>query len=229
MTTKNKAKSAAPRISAALTSLIASAASIGFAASGAFENAVVLVRNAVKALPKGASPLKHQGMIDLGLAYKSGFIARNLMSEPSIAKRWGNMGEAEMCAAALEVYAKPGFESGKPNRRTEREHKACRAADTSFTKIRERAGIVSERKGAGGRAPRTSTVPAEPPVNALFASPKLANDNDAREYYRSAFAALLTSTEVNLQTGIKKDVKHVVFLVQSIIGDAKAAIEKALA
>lgn len=228
MTTKSK-KTATPRINAKLATLIATAGDVGFTASGAFENAVELVRAAVKALPKDASPLKHQGMIDLGLQYKGGFIARNLLAEPAIAKRWGNMGVPEMIVEALEVYAKPGFESGKPNRRTEREHKACRAADTSFSKIRERAGVISERKGAGGRAPRTSTVPAEPPRDALFASPKLANDNDAREYFRSAFAALLTTTEVNRQTGVKKEVKHVAFVVQSIIADAKALIEKALA
>ena len=227
--TQKKAKAANARISAALNALIASASTIGFATSGAFEDAVQLVRNALKALPRGANPLKHQGMIDLGLAYKAGYIARRLKSESAFAKRWGNYDDAQCIEEAATIYAKPGFESGKPNRRSEVEHKACRAADTSFTKVRERAGLVSERKGAGGRKPRPSSNKKEPARDMLFASPKLANDNEAREYFRTALAALMTTTEVNRQNGAKKEVKHVAFLVQSIIQDAKAAIEKALA
>jgi hypothetical protein len=227
--TKNKATKAAPRINAKLSALIATASTVGFLASGAFEDAVQLVRDAVKALPKGASPLKHQAMIDLGLAYKSGYIARRLSGEPLFVKRWGNYSDEQKMAEALAIYAKPGFESGKPNRRTELEHAACRSADTSYSKARVRAGVITERKGAGGRKPRPASNVKEPARDLLAVSPKFDNDNEARDYFRSAFAALLTTTEVNRQTGRKKEVKHIAFVVQSIIQDAKAAIEKALA
>ena len=196
-------------ISAKLRDLIASASGVGFASANAFEAGVQLARDAVKALPRGTSPNKAQAMIDLGLAYKAGYIARRLKGEKAFEKRWGNYSDAQMIEEAKAIYAKPYPDSSKPNRRTELEHKACRAADTSWTTCKTRAGIVSERKGAGGRKPRPSANKGKaPPVDLVKAAPKFdaayckAHSVDtpkaaANDYFATAAAALLATVNKN--------------------------------
>lgn len=225
----DKAKAAANRVTAKLADCIKRAGDIGFTASGSFEDAVSLFTEAAKALPKGANVLKHQGMTDLGEAYVDGYTARRLLT--LYRKRWDNYDLHQMIAAASDIRAKPAYVEGKVTRgmRTLEEHRAVRSAQKSLTLVRQRAGIITERKGSGNRTARPSSNEAEPPRELIAASPKLANDNEARDYFKSALASLATTAEINQQTGIKKEVKHVAFLVQSIILDAKAAIEKVLA
>lgn len=231
MSKSNKAKPVTA--SKAFKTLLASAASVGFNAAGAFETAVDLFAKAVKLMPKGVSPLKYQPMVDLGNSYQAGHIARRLLSVPGYAKRWGNMDEVQKIEAAAAILAAPAFKPGEvtPGMRTELEHKACRAASKSLTLIRERAGIISERKGAGGRAPRTSTTETTPPpVDLVKAAPKFdsayqkAHGFDsakaaANDYFATAAAALMVCQ--------KKNARNIPPAVSSALEDFHAALVKA--
>lgn len=200
--------------------LVASGGSIGFQHAHSFSAAVSAVEQC---------KASKNALAALGEAYASGYVASSLLRS-GYAERWGNMTQEQQIGAARDIVAKPPFkESSKEpdSNRTEQEHKAVRAAQKSWSLVQRAAGIAAKK--GGGRAPRAGTNEPEPPRDMLFASPKLANDNEAREYFANAMAALLTTCSVNRQTGIKKDVKHVAFLVESIIADAKAKIAKALA
>jgi hypothetical protein len=205
-------KKAARKINAKFLASVNAASDMGYDMADGYSRAVELVRS-VKA--------SANALADVAANYVIGYVARSLSSQ------LGNMERVQQYAEARDIIAKAGPDTSKPDRRTAEQHKAVRAAQTSLASVKRAAGIAPSK--AGGRKPRAGSNPPEPPRDALFASPKLANDNEARDYFRNAFAALLTTTEVNRQTGIKKEVKHVAFVVQSIIQDAKAAIEKALA
>lgn len=168
--------------------------------------------------------------------YLIGRVAASIMVEGD------NRTDEQLFAAADDlINLKPAKTEKRPNgtmmflpdakqpdgHRTGAQQRILGAARKSLVLVHREAGIKAKR--GGGRAARPPSNESEPPVNALFASPKFDNDDGARDYVRNAFAALLTTCEVNKQTGSKKDVKHVVFLVESIIADAKVAIEKALA
>jgi hypothetical protein len=201
--------------------VVASGASIGFAHAHSFTAAVAATEQC---------KASKNALAALGNEYVAGYVTSSLLRS-GYAERWDNMTQEQQIGCARDIVAKAPFkESSKTpdTDRTEQEHKAVRAAQKSWSMVQRAAGIAAKK--GGGRAPRAgSNEPEAPPVNALFSSPKLANDNEARDYFRNALAALLATTEVNTQTGAKKEVKHVAFLVQSIIADAKAKIEKALA
>lgn len=218
---KKTAKRAKRALSAKLATLVASAANVGFAVSGAFESAVGLCQDIRRALPRGAIPSRHPALIDAGLAFKAGYVARRLSLHSLYAKRWGNYSEAQMIEEAGLIYARPYPESSKPNRRTDVEHKACRAADTSWTTAKARAGIVSERKGKGGsRKPRpgsNKSQPKAPPVSLTKASPKLATREAANDFFATAAAALLAT--------VNKNAKNIAPQLSSAVTDFKKAID----
>jgi hypothetical protein len=176
-------------LSATLKTLVASAAAVGMNVAGGYADAVNLF--------KRIGTKSKVALADAGLNYKAGYVARYLSDTPAIAKRWDNMGDAQRIDAAKEIYGKPYPESSKPNRRTELEHRACRAADVSLATAKRRAGLIAEKKG--GRKPRpSSNAPAKAvPVDLVKASPTLKTKEAANDYFATACAALLATVNKN--------------------------------
>lgn len=204
---KKTAKKQTKALSATLKALVASAASVGMNVAGGYADAVALF--------KRIGTKSKVALVDASLNYKAGYVARYLKETPSIAKRWGNMGDAQLVDAAKEIYGKPYPESSKPNRRTELEHRACRAADVSLATAKRRAGIIAEKKG--GRKPRPATVPPSKavPVDLVKASPKLASKTAANDYFATACAALLAT--------VNKNAKHIDPRLSSAVTDFHTA------
>jgi hypothetical protein len=185
---KKTAKKQTKALSATLKALVASAAGVGMNVAGGYADAVTLF--------KRIGTKSKVALADASLNYKAGYVARYLKETPSIAKRWGNMGEPQLIAAAKEIYGKPYPESSKANRRTELEHRACRAADVSLATAKRRAGLIAEKKG--GRKPRPASAPAKAvPVDLVKASPKLPTKAAANDYFATACAALLATVNKN--------------------------------
>lgn len=183
---KAKKSKRAP-MSATLKALVASAASVGMNVATGYAEAVTLF--------KRIGTKSKVALADASLNYKAGYIARSLRE--TYAKRWGNMDDALMIEEARVIYAKPYPESSKPNRRTEAEHRACRAADVSLATAKRRAGLIAEKKG--GRKPRpASNAPSKAvPVDLVKASPTLKTKEAANDYFATACAALLVTVNKN--------------------------------
>lgn len=182
-------KSKARALSASMKALVASAASVGMNVAGGYADAVALF--------KKIGTKSKVALNEAGLNYKAGYVARYLKESSAYAKRWDNLGELQLVDAATEIYGKPYPESSKANRRTELEHKACRAADVSLATAKRRAGLIAEKKG--GRKPRpASNTPAKGvPVDLVKASPTLKTKEAANDYFATACAALLTTVNKN--------------------------------
>jgi hypothetical protein len=175
-------------LSPALKALVASAASVGMNVAGGYADAVALF--------KRIGTKSKVALADAGLNYKAGYVARYLKESAGYAKRWDNMGEPQLVDAAKEIYGKPYPESSKANRRTELEHKACRAADVSLATAKRRAGLIAEKKG--GRKPRPAANPPKAvPVDLVKASPTLKTKEAANDYFATACAALLATVNKN--------------------------------
>jgi hypothetical protein len=185
--TKKKVKTV--RISEKLRSLIASAVTIGFNVATGYSEAVSLFR--------AIGTKNRVALADAGMNYKCGYVARYLSDIPAMQKRWGNLNDEQLIAEARDIYAKPYPESSKPNRRTELEHKACRAADVSLATAKRRAGLIAEKKG--GRKPRPASNKADKavPVDLVKTSPVLKTKAAANDYFATAAAALLATVNKN--------------------------------
>lgn len=208
---KGKKSKAAKPLNARLRQLVASAAAVGMNVANGYAEAVALF--------KAIGTKNRVALVDAGLNYKAGYLVRSLSDVAAYAKRWGNMGDDQRVEAALEIYAKPYPESSKPNRRTEQEHRACRAADVSLAAAKRRAGLIAEKKG--GRKPRPAANPPKPaPVDLVKASPKLQNKAAANDYFATAAAALLATVD--------KNARLVMPQLSSAVSDFKAAVTKAL-
>lgn len=182
-------KSKAKALSARLQGLVASAASIGFDVATGYSRAVELA--------KAIGTKNRLALIEAGLQYQSGYVARYLGDNTAYAKRWHNMGQKERLAESLDIIGRAEPESSKANRRSALEHKAVRAAQTSWSTAKRRAGLIAERKG--GRKPRpSSNKPSKAvPVDLVKASPKLASKAAANNYFATACAALLATVDKN--------------------------------
>jgi hypothetical protein len=183
----NTRKAARKAITAAKRRLIASAASLGHGVAGGYQAAV----DALKSFTlddKGA-------LADFGVQYKAGYMVRYFEANmPRYLKRVGNMDLALRVEDALTIYAKPAPDTTKANRRTDLEHKACRAADVSWNTVKARAGLAKPKT----RKPRPAVVPANPvPVDLVKASPKLATKEAVNDHFATAAAALLATVNVN--------------------------------
>jgi hypothetical protein len=207
---KTKKNSKRP-MSAKLKALVASAGSVGMNVAGRFGEAVALF--------KAIGTSSKVALVDASLNYKAGYVATYLQSNAAFAKRWGNLGEPQLIEAGAEIYGKPYPESSKPNRRTELEHKACRAADVSLATAKRRAGLIAEKKG--GRKPRpSSNTPVRPvPVDLVKASPTLKDKVAANDYFATACAALLVT--------VNKNAKKVDPRISSAVSDFHAAMKAA--
>jgi hypothetical protein len=209
MIMKKTAKKAQAKLNAKFTALVTSAAAIGFNLATGYAAAVELV-----IAVKGSAA----AMERTGEQYKRGYVARSLLSVPAYAKRWHNLDQSGQFEAAGEIIAKATPDSSKPDRRTEVEHKAVRAADVSWAKVKREAGIAPTKKG--NRAPRTGSTGNVPPVDLVKASPKLATKEAANDYFGTAAAALLATVD--------KNAKLVDPRLSSAVSDFLAAVKKAL-
>lgn len=211
MTKKNSKKTAKP-LSAKLKALITGAASIGYGVAGGFAAGVQLAKDI------GAK--NKQALTDAGLEYKAGYIVRYLEDETAFKRSWSNMDAEQRFGAARDIYAKPYPESSKANRRSELEHKACRAADVSWHGCKARAGLIvkAPRKP---RPPKNESAAKAPPVDLVKASPKLKDVTAANDYFATAAAALLATVD--------KNAKHMKPALSSAVQDFVAAVKKALA
>ena len=206
---KTKKAKQAKVLSAKLKGLVASAAGIGFNVATGYSEAVALFRS--------IGTKSKDALNQAGLNYKAGYVARYMSDTPAIAKRWGNMDDAARIDAARDIYAKPYPESSKPNRRTELEHRACRAADVSLAAAKRRAGLVAVK--TGGRRPRPSAnAPSRAiPVDLVKASPNLKTKEAANDYFATACAALLTT--------VNKNAKRIDPRLSSAVSDFHSALK----
>lgn len=205
----NKSKKKAVAMSAKLRALVASAASVGMNVATGYSEAVSLF--------KSIGTKSKVALADAGLNYKAGYVARYLRDTAGYAKRWGNMGEPQLVDAAKEIYGKPYPESSKANRRTELEHRACRAADVSLATAKRRAGLIAAK--TGGRKPRpSSNAPVKAvPVDLVKASPTLKTKDAANDYFATACAALLAT--------VNKNAKRIDPRLSSAVTDFHAAVK----
>lgn len=220
---KKANKKAAPRIAAKFADLLGTAAQVGYSSRQAFNEGVKLAR---------ATKSSKAALDEAGRRYKCGYIVSYL--EEPFAKAWGNMSLDQRFEAAATIMAKASPDSTKPDRRTDVEHKACRAADTSWSTAKRQAGIEPTKKG--GRKPRQGSTakdaPKAPPVDMVKASPRFtaayAKEHGfetpkaaANDYFVTAAAALLATVD--------KNAKLIAPALSSAISDFKAAIAKAVA
>lgn len=208
MTKKNKPVA----ISAALKALIASAATVGANVANGYSEAVKLFRS--------IGTKNRTALAEAGKRYTAGYVARYLGDNATYAKRWHNMDDAARVEAALLVLDKATPDSSKSDRRSELEHKACRAAAVSLATAKRRAGLVAEKKG--GRKPRPAakaTKGKAPPVDLVKASPTLKTRLAANDYFATACAALLAT--------VNKNAKHVEPRVATAVSDFHAALKAA--
>lgn len=219
---KNARKVATRKVAAlseAVQTLITTVATSGFMVANNFAECVDAVAGIVKATRLG-SP-RNRALEAAALGYKGGYVARSLLRDPAYAQRWGNMSMTQQIEAGAEIIARAAPTSNKPDRRTEAEHKACRAADVSWYKVKEAAGVAEPKKNKGGRKPRTgSNPPKAPPVDLVKASPKLATKQAANDYFGTAAAALLATVD--------KNAKLVDPRISSAVSDFLAAVKAAL-
>lgn len=206
---KKTAKKVQRALNVKLAALVGGAASIGFNIATGYAAAVDLVI-AVKA---SATALERTGE-----QYKRGYVARSLLANPAYVKRWHNLDQAAQFDAAGEIIAKATPDSSKPDRRTDGEHKAVRAADVSWSKVKRAAGIEAKKKG--GRKPRPGSTAKAPPVDLVKASPKLATKEAVNDYFGTAAAALLATVD--------KNAKLVDPRISSAVSDFLASVKKAL-
>lgn len=209
---KTASKATKVVLSPKIKALIAGAAIVGYDVMGGFQAGV--------ALAKAIGPRK-QALADAGVQYQAGYVARYLEEETTFKRRWGNMDTARRIEESLAILAKATPDSTKADRRTDLEHKACRAASTSWSACKTKAGVITPTK----RTPRASTANVGtgnvPPVDLVKASPKFKSKAEANDYFATAAAALLTTCDVNSALKLKPQ-------LTSAVSDFKAAIAKAL-
>lgn len=215
-----KARKHAPKpLTETLQRLVATVATCGFSTANAYADCVTAVAEIVRNTRPG-SP-RNRALEAAALGYKSGYVARSLLTDSAYAERWGNMSVVQQIEAGSEIIARAAPTSSKPDRRTEQEHKACRAADVSWYKVKAAAGLAEPKKNKGGRKPRAgSNPPPPPPVDLVKASPKLANKAAANDYFGTAAAALLATVD--------KNAKLVDPRISSAVSDFLKAVKEAL-
>jgi hypothetical protein len=218
-TKKNARKGSSKPLTDALQTLVTTVATCGFNAAVAYAECVAAVADIVRTTRIG-SP-RNRALEAAALGYKSGYVARSLLTDPAYAKRWGNMSMSQQIEAGAEIIGRAAPSSSKPDRRTDQEHKACRAADVSWVRIREAAGIKSAVARKSSRNPRPGANPGKaPPVDLVKASPKLATKAAANDYFGTAAAALLATVD--------KNAKVVDPRISSAVSDFLTAVKKAL-
>ena len=212
-----KSNKVAAIITASQKRLVGTAAAIGFDVATGHALAVKLCKAIGDKTPAAIKALNAAGSF-----YKAGYVAQSLLAGP-YAKRWGNMDRAQLIEEGIAIMAKSTPESSKADRRTDAEHKACRAADVSWSGCKKRAGILPVKKGnTSTRKPRpgSNKAPAKAlPVDMVKASPKLANRGAANDYFATCAAALLVA--------VNKNAKHVEPRVSSAVTEFHNAMKAA--
>lgn len=218
-TAKKAARSAAKPLSDALQALVTTCATAGFNTANAFAECVTAVRSIIKETRPGSQ--RNRALEAAALGHKAGYVARSLLADEAYGKRWGNMSQAQQIEEGAAIIARAAPTSNKPDRRTEQEHKACRAADVSWFKVKQRAGLVEQPKNKGNRKPRPGANPPKaPPVDLVKASPKLPDKQAANDYFGTAAAALLATVDKNA----KLVDPRISTAVHTFLTDVKAAL-----
>lgn len=204
-----KANNPAKLISAARRRLIEGAAVVGYASANAFEGGVTLA--------KAIGPHK-QALADAGVQYQAGYVARSLFADKAYQRKWGNYDDAARIEAGLIIMGRATPESTKADRRSELEHKACRAAAVSWSGCKSRAGVVEKttRKPRVPSSGLSKNAQLVVPVDLVKASPKLASKSAANDYFATACAALLATVD--------KNAKHVMPQISSALTDLRLAL-----
>jgi hypothetical protein len=184
-TMRKTVKAAKPVITRKQRNVIKAAYGLGFNASGAFASAVAALACFTVA--------DKEAVIQFGLGYKAGYVVRYMQANANMKRRWGNLDDAALAEAGADIYSKPYPDSTKPNRRTDLEHKACRAADVSLNAVKARAGLSNPKK----RKPRPAANKNEPPRELVAATPKLATKEAVNDHFGVAAAALLATVNAN--------------------------------
>lgn len=166
-----------------------------------------------------------EALIQFGLQYKAGYMAAYFAANlPGWAKRKGNQPPEVIAEEMAAIYSKPYPSSTKPNRRTELEHKACRAADVSWSGAKSSAGLSNPQK----RKPRPSANKTpEPPRELVAATPKLGTKTAVNDHFSTAVAALMTTVNANarfVSPGISSAIQdaYAAFVKLGLIKPAKA-------
>lgn len=198
-TKATKAKNAAKKtsaMSARIQSLVATCGSAGFATANAYADCVDAVRDIVKETRPGSA--RNRALEAAAAQYKGGYVARSLLNDPAYRKRWHNLTVTQQIDEGAAIIAKAAPTTSKDDRRTEVEHKVCRAADASWFKVKQNAGLTEPKKNKGNRKPRPGANDAKaPPQDLVKASPKLATKEAANDYFGIAAAALLATVDKN--------------------------------
>lgn len=193
---RRKAARIAKPLNATLQGFVSTVAHCGFATANVFAECVAAVQGIVSNTRPGKP--RNVALEQAANGYKGAYVARSLLSDPAYQKKWGNMTEEQHISEGQAIIARSAPTAKADDRRTEQEHKACRAADVSWFKVRERAGLVEPKKNKGGRKPRPGkNEPKAPPVDLVKSSPKLPNKAAANDYFGTAAAALLATVDKN--------------------------------
>jgi hypothetical protein len=240
MANKTKAKKTPkqPIFSDTLRALISSASVIGFVVADSFGEALTLVESIITET-KGKVALRDKALNAAQANYVPGYVARSLLRLPDYRSRWDNLTQDQQIDMGKDICAKshPTTKKAKPEeRRTDNEHKACRAADESWRALKRKAGIEGDKAKdpkKNSRAPRAGSnpPPPPPPVDLVKASPKIDKAYAERagvktvkeavnDYYATAAAALLAFTN--------KNARNVIPQLSSATADFHAAVKAAL-
>lgn len=222
----------------AVQTMVSAIALCGFDAFGAFAKCCDNVLAIVKSTRPG-SP-RNRALEAAALGYRAGYVACNLLRDDDYAKRWGNMSQLQQIEEATRII---GMRAAKAETRPDgttiylpdskqpdgyrnaREHKAVRASDVSWLKVREATGLKA-KKAKQSRAPRTgSTEATPPPVDLVKASPTLATREAANDYFGTAAAALLATVDKNVKAGRGNPIDpRISTAVHNFLTEVKAAL-----
>lgn len=207
-------------LSDVLQALVTTVSTCGFSTANAYAECVGAVQSIVAGTRPGST--RNRALEQAALGYKSGYVARSLLVDSAYAKKWGNMSQSQQIEEGTAIIARASPQSTKDDRRTEQEHKACRAADVSWFKVKERSGLTEPKANKGNRKPRQGSNPPvkAPPVDLVKASPKLKTKEAVNDYFGVAAAALLATVD--------KNAKLVDPRISSAVSDFLAAIKTAL-
>lgn len=202
----SKSTEKAQRRSKSLTALISSAANLGYAFSGGFEAAVASAHKLVPSNYLGLSEEQRKVFAaqirDFGIQFKAGHLLKYLELR-GYNKRFGNMDHAQKIAACVEIFDAAPPESDKNNRRTETEHKGCRAADNAWTRVRDAAGLKppAQKRKPLRRAAGDEKGKGTAPVALTNLQPlKFAASSDALEAFKAIAANLHRLVNGNVLT-----------------------------
>jgi hypothetical protein len=187
---RGKGKATAPvRITPTMAALISSAAGIGFDTVNAYARGIELAKRI------GPNP---KLLADAGVQYQIGYVAGYLKRHET---RTRNLSDEMRFDESRAVLEKAMPESTKPNRRTDLEHRACRAASNSWTRCKDDAGVKAAPKARLNGGKRKAAKPNNTGANggkvSAINTPRLENAEAANAYFGQLAVAALRTVNIN--------------------------------